>query len=151
MGSRNGDWLSLKENNRSLDALIQSWLRTKAKGFEDFKKVMNMRSNSSDNTVFADDKGNIAYWHGNFMPKRDPKLDWAQPVDGTISSTEWKDLYSLDEMIHVYDPPTGWIQNCNSTPFTVSATSSPQKENYPYVYGTRPGKLSRHQCRTSIR
>ena len=131
MGSRNGDWLSLKENNRSLDALIQSWLRTKAKGFEDFKKVMNMRSNSSDNTVFADDEGNIAYWHGNFMPKRDPKLDWAQPVDGTISSTEWKDLYSLDEMIHVYDPPTGWIQNCNSTPFTVSGTSSPKKENYP--------------------
>jgi acyl-homoserine lactone acylase PvdQ len=69
MGSRNGEWISLKENNRSLDALVQSWLRTKAKGFEDFKKVMNMRSNSSDNTVFADDKGNIAYWHGNFIPK----------------------------------------------------------------------------------
>src|SRR5436190_4167586 len=71
MGSRDGVWLSLKENNRSLTALMQSWLRTKAKGFEDFKKVMDMRSNSSDNTVFADDKGNIAYWHGNFIPKRD--------------------------------------------------------------------------------
>ena len=69
MGSRNGNWLSLTENNRSLDVLMQSWLRTKAKGFEDFKKIMNMRSNSSDNTVFADDKGNIAYWHGNSIPK----------------------------------------------------------------------------------
>ncbi len=131
MGSRNGDWLSLKESNRSLDALMQSWLRTKAKGFEDFKKIMDMRSNSSDNTVFADDKGNIAYWHGNFIPKRDPNLDWAQPVDGTTSSTEWKGLHSLDEMVHVYNPPTGWIQNCNSTPFTVSGSSSPKKENYP--------------------
>ena len=131
MGSRNGNWLSLKENNRSLDALMQSWLRTKAKGFEGFKKIMDMRSNSSDNTVFADDKGNIAYWHGNFMPKRDPNLDWAQPVDGTTSSTEWKGLHSLDEMVHVYNPPTGWIQNCNSTPFTVSGNSSPKKENYP--------------------
>ena len=131
MGSRNGDWLSLKENNRSLDALIQSWLRTKAKGFEDFKKVMNMRSNSSDNTVFADDKGNIAYWHGNFMPKRDPKLNWAQPLDGTTSSTEWKGLHSLDEMVHVYNPASGWIQNCNSTPFAVSGGSSPKKESYP--------------------
>ena len=131
MGIRNGDWLSLKENNRSLDALMQSWLRTKAKGFEDFKKIMNMRSNSSDNTVFADDKGNIAYWHGDFMPKRDPKLDWAQPVDGTTSLTNWKGLHSLDEMIHVYNPRTGWIQNCNSTPFTVSGNSSPKKENYP--------------------
>jgi acyl-homoserine-lactone acylase len=131
MGRKNGDWLSLKENNRSLDALMQSWLRTKAKGFEDFKKIMDMRSNSSDNTVFADDKGNIAYWHGNFIPKRDPDLNWAQPVDGTTSSTEWKGLHSLDEMVHVYNPSTGWIQNCNSTPFTVSGSSSPKKENYP--------------------
>jgi acyl-homoserine lactone acylase PvdQ len=110
---------------------MQSWLRTKAKGFEDFKKIMNMRSNSSDNTVFADDKGNIAYWHGNFIPKRDPKLDWSQPVDGTTSATEWKGLHSLDEMVHTYNPPSGWIQNCNSTPFTVSGNSSPKKENYP--------------------
>lgn len=131
MGSRNGDWLSLKENNRSLAALMQSWLRTKAKGFEDFKTVMNMRSNSSDNTVFADDKGHIAYWHGNFMPKRDVKLNWNELADGTTSSTEWKGLHTLNEMIHVYDPASGWIQNCNSTPFTVSGSSSPKKESYP--------------------
>ena len=131
MGSRDGAWLSLKENNRSLTALMQSWLRTKAKGFEDFKKVMDMRSNSSDNTVFTDDKGNIAYWHGNFIPRRDPKFDWTEPVDGTTSATEWKGLHSLDEMVHVYNPPSGWIQNCNSTPFTVSGASSPKKENYP--------------------
>ena len=137
MGSRNGNWLSLTENNRSLDALMQSWLRTKAKGFEDFKKIMNMRSNSSDNTVFADDKGNIAYWHGNFIPKRDPNLDWAQPVDGTTSSTEWKGLHSLDEMVHVYNPPTGWIQNCNSTPFTVSGKQQSQKGKLSNLHGTR--------------
>lgn len=131
MGSRNGEWLSLRENNRSLTALVQSWLRTKAKGFEDFKKIMDMRSNSSDNTVFADDKGHIAYWHGNFIPKRDSKLDWSEPVDGTTSATEWKGLHSLDEMVHVYNPASGWIQNCNSTPFTVSGESSPKKENYP--------------------
>ena len=131
VGSRNGNWLSLKENNRSLRALMQSWLRTKAKGFEDFKKVMDLRSNSSDNTVFADDKGNIAYWHGNFIPKRDKNLDWSQPVDGTTSSTDWKGIYTLDEMVHVYNPASGWIQNCNSTPFTVSGSSSPKKENYP--------------------
>jgi acyl-homoserine lactone acylase PvdQ len=131
MGSRNGDWLSLKENNRSLTALMQSWLRTKTKGFEDFKKIMDMRSNSSDNTVFADGQGNIAYWHGNFIPKRDEKYDWTKPVDGTTSATEWKGLHTLDEMVHVYNPSTGWIENCNSTPFSVSGIASPKKENYP--------------------
>ncbi len=131
MGIRNGEWLSLRENNRSLDALMQSWLRTKAKGFESFKKTMEMRSNTSDNTVFADNKGNIAYWHGNFIPKRDTKLDYDIPVDGSTSATDWKGIHSLGETVHVYNPKTGWIQNTNSTPFTVSGVSSPKREKYP--------------------
>ena len=131
MGSRNGKWLSLRENNRSLNALMQSWLRTKAKGFEDFKKIMNIRSNTSDNTVFADYEGNIAYWHGNFVPKRNSNLDYSMPVDGSKSETDWHGVYDLDQIVHVYNAATGFIQNCNSTPFTVSGKSSPKKENYP--------------------
>lgn len=131
MGSREGEWLSLKEDNRSLDALLQSWLRTKAKGFVDFKKTMEMRADNSNNTVFADDKGNIAYWHGNFMPKRDPKYDYSRPVDGSTSATNWKGVHTLEETVHVYNPASGWIENCNSTPFTVSGASSPKENNYP--------------------
>jgi acyl-homoserine lactone acylase PvdQ len=81
--------------------------------------------------VFADDEGNIAYWHGNFIPKRDEKYDWTKPVDGTTSATEWKGLHTLDEMVHVYNPSTGWIENCNSTPFSASGNASPKKEDYP--------------------
>jgi len=131
MTSRNGKWLSLRENSRSLKGLMQSWMRTKAKGFAEFEKIMQMRSNTSDNTVFADDKGNIAYWHGNFIPKRDTKYNWSLPVDGTTSATEWKGIHELNEIVHVHNPATGWIQNCNSTPFTVSGKSSPDKNKYP--------------------
>jgi acyl-homoserine lactone acylase PvdQ len=131
MGSRDGKWLSLKENNRSLNALMQSWLRLKAKGFDDFEKTMQLRSNNSNNTVFADDKGHIAYWHGNFMPARDAKSDWQLPVDGSTSKTEWKGIHPLNEIVHVYNPATGWIQNCNSTPYSVSGSSSPKKIDYP--------------------
>lgn len=131
MGMRDGHWLALRENNRSLDALMQSWLRTRAKGFDEFKKIMNLRSNTSDNTVFADHKGNIAYWHGNFVPRRSKKFDYSLPVDGSTSESDWKGMYELDQIVHVYNPATGFIQNCNSTPFTVSGSSSPKKENYP--------------------
>ncbi|ANE51522.1 penicillin acylase family protein [Flavisolibacter tropicus] len=131
MGKRNGQWLSLREYNRSLNALLQSWQRTKTNGFEEFKKVMNLRANTSDNTVFADASGNIAYWHGNYVPKRDPKYDYSQPLDGTTSATDWKGIHALDETVHVYNPKTGWIQNTNSTPFTVSGASSPKKEDFP--------------------
>jgi acyl-homoserine lactone acylase PvdQ len=107
-------------------------MRTKANNFDEFKKTMELYSNTSNNTVYADDKGNIAYWHGNFMPRPDTAYNWALPVDGTIAATEWKGLHTLNEIIHVYNPATGFIENCNSTPFTVSGSSSPLKQNYPH-------------------
>ncbi|MCJ8209174.1 penicillin acylase family protein [Mucilaginibacter sp. RS28] len=132
---RNGQWLSLKANNRSDEALAESWLITRAQSFSDFKGAMGIRANTSNNTVYADADGNIAFWYGNFMPKRNPAYDWTQPVDGTIKDTEWDDLHSLDEIIHVYNPSTGFIQNCNATPFTCSGTASPKKANYPEYMG----------------
>ena len=135
MGSRGGTWLSLKEHNRSLTALEQSWLRTKAANFGEFKQIMDLRSNNSNNTLYADDKGNIAYWHGNFMPVRDESFDWSLPVDGSIAATAWKGLHTVEQTIHIYNPQTGWIQNCNSTPFTASGRSSPSKNDYPAYMG----------------
>ncbi len=131
MTKRNGQYISVKSYNRSLTSLIQSWERTKAKGLEDYKKNMAYYSNTSNNTVFADNQGNIAYWHGNFIPKRDKSFNWSKVQDGSTSATEWQGLHTLDEIVHVYNPATGWIQNCNSTPFSVSGTSSPKKENFP--------------------
>jgi acyl-homoserine lactone acylase PvdQ len=138
MGSRNDQWVSVKAINRSLKALIQSWQRTKANGFEAFKKNMELLSNSSNNTVFADDKGNIAYWHGNLIPRRDTTFDWSQPVDGSKATTAWKGFHLLDQTIHLYNPASGFIQNCNSTPFTAAGSSSPKKEQYPAYMATEP-------------
>lgn len=131
MGKRNGQWVSVRSYNRSLNGLMQCWLRNKAKGLEDYKKTMALRGNTSNNTVFADNKGNIAYWHGNYIPKRDPKYNWSTPVDGSNSTTEWKGIHTVEETVHIYNPPNGWLQNCNSTPFTAAGNSSPLKKNYP--------------------
>jgi len=131
MAKRNDQWISLKSYNRSMTSLIQSWKRTKAKGFEDYKKTMDLRANTSNSTVFADNKGNIAYWHGNFVPVRDRKLNWAKVMDGSTSATEWKGLHTVDETVHVYNPTNGWLQNCNSTPFSAAGVMSPKKADYP--------------------
>ncbi len=139
MAQKDGQLISVKANNRDMNGLVQSWLRTKAKGFDEYKKIMDLRVNTSNNTVFADKKGNIAYWHGNFMPKRDPKFNWGKVVDGTTKATEWKGLHQLDEIVHVYNPSNGWIQNCNSTPFTVSGNQSLLKSSYP-VYMAPDGE-----------
>lgn len=134
MAKRDGKWISLKSNNRSMTSLIQSWVRTKSKSFEDYKKAMALKANTSNNTVYADRKGNIAYWHGNFIPIRDKNLNWSKVVDGSVSSTQWKGLHEVDETVHVYNPVNGWLQNCNSTPYSVAGENSPKKENYlPYM------------------
>ena len=112
-------------------ALQQSFIRTKQENHAGFRKMMDMRTNSSNNTVFADAEGNIAYYHGNFIPKRNNKIDYTKPVDGSKPDTDWKGLHEVDENILIINPETGWIQNCNSTPFTAAGANSPKPENYP--------------------
>ena len=112
-------------------ALSQSYLRTKQNGYQGFREMMDIRTNSSNNTVYADAEGNIAYFHGNFIPVRDTLYDYTKAVDGRDPNTDWKGLHTVDENILVLNPGNGWIQNCNSTPFTAAAEFSPKKEDYP--------------------
>jgi acyl-homoserine lactone acylase PvdQ len=113
-------------------ALEQSFTRTKNATHKEFKEMMNIRTNSSNNTVYADADGNIAYYHGNFIPKRDTSFDYTKPVDGSNPKTAWNGLHTVDENIFVHNPDNGWIQNCNSTPYTSAGVNSPKREDYPY-------------------
>ncbi|MEY3209461.1 MAG: hypothetical protein RL064_1492 [Bacteroidota bacterium] len=131
MGSRNGNWISLRENNRSLNALLECWIRTKANNLSDYKKALSLLANNSNNTVYADADGNIAYWHGNFMPKRASGYDFTKPVDGSIKATNWNGIHALEEIVQSINPANGWLQNCNATPFTVAGKYSPDPNNYP--------------------
>lgn len=131
IAKQNDKWISISLMNEPLKALTQSYTRTKAKDHKSYNKVMQLRANSSNNTVFADHKGNIAYWHGDFMPKRNPSFDWQQPVDGSNPETDWKGLHKVNEIVQLLNPANGWIQNCNSTPFTAALENSPKRSNYP--------------------
>ncbi len=126
-----GQWTATALMWKPVKALEQSYTRTKKKNLEEFDEMMGIRTNSSNNTVFADSEGNIAYYHGNFIPIRDEQFDYTRPVDGSNPDTDWQGLHSVDEAITVMNPPNGWIQNCNSTPFTAAGQNSPKKEDYP--------------------
>lgn len=134
----NGAWTATAMNWSPAKALEQSFLRTKTKSYDEFLTVMDLRTNSSNNTVYADADGTIAFHQGNFIPKRDVQFDYSKPVDGSNPATDWKGLHEVKEEIYVVNPPNGWIQNCNSTPFTAALEFSPKKENYPYYMATEP-------------
>lgn len=126
-----GKWVATKMNWDPIKALQQSYIRTKQTGHQGFREMMDIRTNSSNNTVYADSQGNIAYYHGNFVPRRNPQFDFSQPVDGSDPATDWQGLHTVDEIVTLLNPENGWLQNCNSTPFTVAAEFSPKRENYP--------------------
>jgi acyl-homoserine-lactone acylase len=124
-------WIATALMNKPMEALEQSWLRTKASDFASFMKIAELKANSSNNTIFADDKGEIAYLHPQFIPKRDNRFDYTRPVDGSDPATDWQGLLPLDAAPHLLNPANGWIMNTNNWPYSAAGPDSPKRENYP--------------------
>ena len=126
-----GKWVSIRLMQEPMTALTQSYSRTKARNIADYKKVMDLHTNSSNNTLYADGDGNIAYFHSNFIPRRDRKFDWTKPVDGSNPATEWNGVLSFEESPNVVNPPNGWVYNSNNYPFSAAGKNSPKQSAFP--------------------
>ena len=131
IGESDGKWLTIRLMNEPVKALTQSYSRTKAKNYKEFRQTMELHTNSSNNTIFADADGDIAYFHGNFIPRRDPSFDWTKPVDGSNPATDWRGLLSVDETPHLLNPKNGWLYNSNNWPWSAAGSYSPKKEDFP--------------------
>jgi acyl-homoserine-lactone acylase len=129
--SADGKWISVRLMQEPLKALTQSYARTKAKNYAEFRKVMDLHTNSSNNTIFASADGDIAYFHANFIPKRDPKFDWTKPVDGSNPATEWGTLLTVEQSPFVHNPKSGWLYNTNNWPFSAAGPDSPKEKDFP--------------------
>ncbi len=124
-------WVSISLMQRPVQALIQSYTRTKARDYVEFRKTMELHTNSSNNTVFADAAGDIAYFHGNYIPRRDTSFDWTKPVDGSDTATDYHGLLTLDETPHLLNPKSGWLYNSNNWPWSAAGPYSPKRADFP--------------------
>ncbi|UGB39807.1 penicillin acylase family protein [Frateuria soli] len=131
-----GRWIAMALMNRPIPALEQSWLRTKAHDYASYMQVAELKANSSNNTLFADDKGEIAYLHPQFIPRRDDRFDYTRPVDGSDPATDWQGLTPLDQAPHVVDPANGWVYNTNNWPYSAAGKDSPKKADFPRYMDT---------------
>lgn len=113
--------------------ILQSFRMAKAKTLEQFTSAMSLCTLTT-NTMYADAKGNIAYWHGNRVPVRDTSFNWQSPVDGSLLQTEWKGYHKLDEIVHFVNPSSNYLQNCNSTP-SLAAGAGIDPPPYPSYMG----------------
>jgi acyl-homoserine-lactone acylase len=124
-------WVSVSLMHDPVRALIQSYARTKAKDYAAFRKIMENHTNSSNNTIFADARGNIAYLHSNYIPRRDTAFDWTQPVDGSNPATDYHGVLSIDETPNVVNPRVGWVYNSNNWPWSAAGPDSPRRSAFP--------------------
>ncbi len=126
-----GKWISVRLMQEPLKALEQSFLRTKATSYNAFRDTMELHTNSSNNTIYADADGTIAYLHANFIPKREARFDWAQPVAGGDPATQWNGVMSIDESPNLMNPASGWLYNSNSWPWSAAGSGSLKRADYP--------------------
>jgi len=129
-------WVAMALMNTPIPALEQSFLRTKQHDYASFMKVAELKANSSNNTIFADAKGEIAYLHPQFIPRRDDRFDYTRPVDGSDPATDWKGLHGLTEAPHLLNPPNGWIFNVNDWPYSAAGRYSPRQADFPRYMDT---------------
>jgi acyl-homoserine-lactone acylase len=136
VAAENGRWIAFAMMDRPVEALQQSYLRTKASDLASYMRISDLKANSSNNTVFADDKGEIAVLSPQFMPRRDNRFDYTRPVDGSNPATDWHGLHEPSQLPNTISPPNGWVFNSNDWLYSAAGPYSPKPQNFPAYLDT---------------
>ena len=131
VAAKGGKWIATALMWRPVPALEQSYLRTKATDLATYMKVAERKANSSNDTLFADIKGNVALLKPQYMPLRDRRFDYTRPVDGSDPATDWRGLHSIASLPNVINPRGGWAFNVNDGPWNAAGPDSPRAKDYP--------------------
>ena len=140
---------------RMNDALFgrQVYRMVRSRNFPEFRAAVATLDQRMFNLVYADRDGNIFYLYNGIVPRRNPRLDWSKAVDGRRTESDWQGILSLDELPQVLNPISGYVQNCNQSPYTTTDDQNPEPGDLSRnivgetTWDNRRAKISRHLLR----
>jgi acyl-homoserine-lactone acylase len=111
---------------------VEQWFRmNKSRNLEDFGKAMKMQALPMFNTAYADKNGNLYYVYNALLPIRgSDNYDWQGIVPGNMDDSLWRGYVEFGDLPQVVNPQSGFIQNCNSTPFLTSIGNDNPDSSY---------------------
>jgi len=121
------------------NSLLQWWRMATATDFDAFEGALRMAQIPFWNVMYADREGNIYYLFNGLVPERSKGgwNFWQQPLDGSDPELLWTRVHPFEDLPHLLNPATGWLQNANDPPWTSTIPPKLDPGDYPAYMAPR--------------
>lgn len=123
---------------------VEQWFRmNKAASFEAWRAAMRVAGVPMFNTVYAD-REHVFYVYNGLLGRRGPGFDYTKVLPGDRSDVIFQDYLPFDALPQVLDPPSGFVQSCNATPFAATkGEGNPRPADFPPMFGVETQQTNR--------
>jgi acyl-homoserine-lactone acylase len=120
------------------NVMSQYWSMIRAQSLAQFETAERALQMPFFTVMYADVGGHIMHLFGGRTPVRPAgDFDWSGIVPGTSSATLWTATHPYAELPRIVDPPSGWLQNANDSPWTTTFPAAIDADKFPRYMAPR--------------